>query len=432
MWRRSDVAERIVIAVAAWVLMAQASCYDPRLRDCSIRCGAEGECPPGMLCSGHYCASQPAGCSTAVKSGVDATPDGPVDGAIESGVASIDASHDGPPVTDGNSDGPDGSARCSPQEYWSIASAHCLPSHDLNGDGRADLLAVNQMETDALLSTGSGFTVAKWLTDEFYGYGGVFAADITGDGFSAGVAFAGAYIGVVHTSGAGFGTVANNYAEWLAYPFVGSRGMFLADVDGDRKADAVAISDDAVQVAVSTGYNFSLPVTWAVGDFTGYSAAFLADLDGDGKADIAAIGATSVDVYLSTGASFNTGTSWRGSTLSASQGVFFADVDGDGRADAVRVENDGVWVALSDGNSLDRDVQWSGQASFGTEATFLADADGDGRADVVALDSSDVRVALSTGSTFSAPAVWYSGSFAGSINTTVAPASSAACTFASQ
>jgi hypothetical protein len=304
-----------------------------------------------------------------------------------------------------------------------------VPAHDLNGDGKADLLAVNEADHHALISDGTRFWFEKWLEGHFYGQGGAYAADVTGDGYADGVGFGLDYAGVVSIGKAGFGYVSHNYDRWSFVGLLGTKGTFVADVDGDGAADAVSLFEWGVTVALSTGLAFEEPSLWLPGDFADYEAAFVADADGDGLADLIGIRPASIDVSLSDGRAFRPPATWRQGALRGKR-IFVADVDGDGRADGIRLEDDRTWVARATNRGFAQDALWYTGALAGAEASFVADADGDGRADVVAVNRASVRVALSNGAGFSPPTTWYSGQFSADHNLTVAPEPSAPRGFA--
>lgn len=478
-------------ALSIGALVVALSCYDPRFKSCATRCGLSGECPAGLVCKAGYCASTQALCPTSPDGsppadqrrtdagpdrnqadrasggdraadvrgggGGDATADGrrdavaadrpdalrdghATDGPSDRRDGASDRAGDGRTAdagtdaarTDAGADHPGRPLKCPERHYLNVARQTCVPAHDLNGDGRADLLAVNSTDMQALLSTGTSFTKAKWFDGAFYGVvggpsGGTFAADVTGTGFAAGIAFGDTFVAVVHTSGPGFGSWYENVAFWFINAFWGTRGTFLADVNDDGAVDMLAVNDRQIDVSLSTTYNFQMGSGWLDGDFTVYTTFFVADVDGDGAADVVATRPTSVDVFSSVGTGLLPAKSWRPSGFSGSAGTFFADVDGDGAADGVRVEQDGVWVALSTRRAFADDVRWFQGAILGDVASFVADADGDGRADFIAVNGTDVRVNLSTGASFLPASTWYTGRFAGAINTTVAPAPSSSC-----
>lgn len=473
-----------VVMLAMLVGLGVPACYDPAFKDCAVRCGPGGQCPNGLSCKAGYCAGPGASCGPERDAGRsdsrpdlsterarDAFPDSSRDGGAEraakatdamdardsGSAATVDAAVDRPDArddaradhveggatTDGGRDaGPADAAgdgppaqppHCPARQYLNVVQHRCVPTHDLNGDGRADLLAVNKYDMQALISTGDSFIKIQWLDGGFYGVAatpggrGAFAADIAGTGFAAAVAFNDTFVGVMNTGGAGFGNAALNFSVWLFEGFVGTHATFIADVDGDGDADLLQVNDSDVQVALSETLNFALGANWLNGGLGAYARFFTADVDGDGMADLIAGRAASTDVFLSTGASFRPAKTWRSGTFAGSQGTFFADVDGDGRADGVRVEASGAWVSLSTGSAFAPDAPWFTGSIAGDIVSFVADADGDGRADFVSVDATGVQVSLSTGSGFAPPSTWYAGAFTGDVSTTVAPTPSASC-----
>ena len=87
----------------------------------------------------------------------------------------------------------------------------------------------------------------------------------------------------------------------------GSEGNFFADVNGDGMADAIAVSPGGIQVLLSTGTSFApgpSGVDWTTVPFYGAVATFFADVNGDKRADAIAVDNGSVLVWLSNGSSF--------------------------------------------------------------------------------------------------------------------------------
>ena len=150
---------------------------------------------------------------------------------------------------------------------------------------------------------------------------------------------------------------------WYSTDFTYNKGdcgvdkhpRFLADVNGDGKADIVGFADDSVKVALSDGTQFLTVSSWYSGGFT-YNKGdwrvekhvrLLADVNGDGTADIVGFVDDSVQVALSDGAQFQVASSWYSSNFTYSKGDWrvekhprtLADVDGDGTADIVGFAN---------------------------------------------------------------------------------------------
>jgi len=191
-----------------------------------------------------------------------------------------------------------------------------------------------------------------------------------------------------------------------------ARALLLADVDGDGRADAIAVgADGAVEVAPSIGATFGEPARWLDGDARLARGVVLAgDVDGDGRADLVQVKDGRWSVARSTGAAFAPPA---GALVGHGRGAdawLLGDVDGDGRADAVVVfGGDGAWwVARGRGDgAFDVPVLARSGHGFvpGTVSHLLDDVDGDGRADAVAVygGSGAWWAASSTGSGFAPP-----------------------------
>jgi hypothetical protein len=398
------------LAIVAGILagITTSSCYDAGVTSCHLRCGPTNACPTGFVCSGGFCGKNALSCTDASPpddhdGGSDA--DAPADAPLES---TPDAA-DGPGDTDGPGDiGDTGAPLCPPRYYQNVMTGKCLRAHDLNGDGKADALALWNNGIDALISDGSKFIFRRWFQADLSQAKRVNADDTTGDGLADAIAFQSDFVGAYPSAGDTFGAV-QSFNVWLKPGLMGTYATQLGDVDGDddHRADAIAVGVGGIRVALSTGLNFEPSTVWLAQDMSIYEGVYFADVDADDQADAIAVGKTSLDVYRSTGHSFGQRETWYTSRF-----PFFADVDGDGRADAVRIEMGVVWVALSDvSNTFRPEQRWYTGPAMAPDHRFLVDADGDGRADLVAMDHSEVKVALSTGAAFLAPTVWYEGQF---------------------
>eukprot|EP00551_Chaetoceros_affinis_P004278 CAMPEP_0203667352 /NCGR_PEP_ID=MMETSP0090-20130426/4193_1 /ASSEMBLY_ACC=CAM_ASM_001088 /TAXON_ID=426623 /ORGANISM="Chaetoceros affinis, Strain CCMP159" /LENGTH=316 /DNA_ID=CAMNT_0050531473 /DNA_START=312 /DNA_END=1259 /DNA_ORIENTATION=- len=196
----------------------------------------------------------------------------------------------------------------------------------------------------------------------------------------------------------------------------------LADVNGDGKADIVGFGNEGVYVSLSTGGGFTQPSLWV--DNFGYNDGwrvgqhprFLADVNGDGKADIVGFGYPGVYVSLSTGGAFTQISVWIEhfgyDKWSVEHPRILADVNGDGKADVVGFGNDGVYVSLSTGSAFTQPSLWA--SSFGYNSgwrvdkhpRYLADVNSDGRADIVGISNAGAHVSLSTGYSFTKSFEW--------------------------
>ncbi|GAC1574789.1 MAG: hypothetical protein NVS3B18_08400 [Candidatus Dormibacteria bacterium] len=70
-------------------------------------------------------------------------------------------------------------------------------------------------------------------------------------------------------------------------------------LNGDGKADLVAVSDGNTWVLRSTGTGFLAPTVWSSTPFHGSRATVLGDVNGDGALDLVAVNDTNTYVALS-------------------------------------------------------------------------------------------------------------------------------------
>jgi hypothetical protein len=141
-----------------------------------------------------------------------------------------------------------------------------LPT-DVNGDGKADAIVVNDAP-----NSGPNWVVARLSTGNNFSGNQPFIADT---------------------------------------PYYGGKGTFFADANGDKKADAIVVNDapnsgpNWVVVRPSTGTAFAPNQPWIPNTpYFGSRATAFADVNGDGKADAIAVNDNGVFVRLSTGNSF--------------------------------------------------------------------------------------------------------------------------------
>ncbi|RTL56533.1 MAG: hypothetical protein EKK46_04160, partial [Rhodocyclaceae bacterium] len=203
---------------------------------------------------------------------------------------------------------------------------------------------------------------------------------------------------------------------------------FLADVNGDGKADFIAQQADGLYASLSTGSSVGAQTKWAgfFGTTQGFSSLTnnpisIIDINGDGLADAVGFGYDGVYVALSTGNGFGGGARWTsdfGNSSNVSVDAFvrtLADVNGDGLLDVVGFKSDGVYVALNAGSGFGASQKWSSE--FGTASAIayptysvnprmMQDINGDGLPDVVGFANGGVYVGLNTGSGFSPAVLW--------------------------
>lgn len=318
------------------------------------------------------------------------------------------------------------------QQGWDYDRPRTLA--DVNGDGKADIVAFGGDGTYVSLSTGEGFQARQlWVAAYGANAGGWdpakhlrVLADVNGDGRDDVVGFGNSGVSVSRSTGATFMAP----EPWTPnYGYDASAGSWrisnhirvLADVNGDKRADIVGFGNSATVVSLSTGTGFTDPATWSE-DF-GFDDGWqlpnqrprmLADMNGDGLDDVVGFKNAGTYVSLSTGSTFMDPVLWapsyainQGFLTQQSTPRVLADVNGDGRKDVVAFGSSAVWVSTSTGNGLTAQAVWV--SSF-TDAQgwspfprYLTDVNGDGNADVVGYSDSGVWISASSGDGFDAP-----------------------------
>jgi len=213
-----------------------------------------------------------------------------------------------------------------------------------------------------------------------------------------------------------FGTSFSANEDWTHGAYFGSMGTFFADVDGDRRADAIVVNADTVTVRRSNGSNFGPNEDWTRGPYFGSRGTFFADVDGDGRADAIVVNNDTVVVRRAAADCFivcwnfrfGPNEDWTNGPYFGNIGTFFADVTGDGRADAIVVNGTNITVRISSGSSFGPNVDFTVDPFIGDFTNFFFDMNADGKADAVALNmnNSNVRVRLSNGMGFDPPTTW--------------------------
>jgi hypothetical protein len=183
-------------------------------------------------------------------------------------------------------------------------------------------------------------------------------------------------------------------------PFAISSG----DFNGDGIADLVVTSADANSIALLIGQaagRFATPLRFALADIQSPRGIAVADVNGDGKADLVVTGydSNALTVLLGDGRNgFTRGASWFG-PFTQPQGVAVADFNRDGRAD-VAVAGDGpVGLVVQYGNGS-TNVFAPGMVVPGAHdlnVVSVGDVNGDGWPDVIAASTRNSQVAVFLG-----------------------------------
>lgn len=279
-----------------------------------------------------------------------------------------------------------------PHETWATSAYYGTRGtyfEDLDADGRADAIVVNNSGVTIRRSTGTSFgSYENWTTNPYYGAYGTHFADVTGDGRADAIVVNAGGITVRRSTGGFFS--ANE--TWTSNPYYGSVGTYFADVDGDGRADAIVVNAGGITVRRSTGSNFGTPSSWTSIGYFGDRGTYFADVDGDGRADVIALSEDATHVRRSTGTNFGASEVWTANGYFGDRDTWYKDADGDGRADAIAVDGTGIYLRRSTGSSFGAYELWTTAPFYGDLATVFADINGDDKADAVAVNSSGITV----------------------------------------
>ncbi len=315
---------------------------------------------------------------------------------------------------------------------WSSDDTYPRELADVNGDGRADIIGFSSAGVYESLATAGGqfaaptFELAAfcvdaggWSSDNTYPRA---LADVNGDGRADIIAFssAGVYESLATAGGhfamptfelAAFGTDAGSWSSDNTYP------REVADVNGDGRADIIAFSSVGVYESLATaGGHFAAPTfeLAAFGtDAGGWSSdntypRFVADVNGDGMADIVGFAQSGVYVSLATGGGHLAAPTFELAAFGVNAGGWtsddlyprtLADVNGDGMADIVGFGADGAFTALATGGGQFASPTFQlsalspnagGWSSNNTYPRELADVNGDHVADILGFASNGV------------------------------------------
>jgi hypothetical protein len=282
---------------------------------------------------------------------------------------------------------------------------------DINGDGRPDLIVVNQTDSSygdglvgVLLGNGDGTfqSVVTYDTGGFGAFAGILA-DVNGDSKPDLVVLNCSPSGSSDCSRQGIVSVLlgngdGTFRKATLYDsggLGGTNALFVADVNGDGKPDILVgnncpgncsgVGSFGVLLGKGDG-TFQGVVTYSLTGVGGVESIAVADLNGDGKPDLAMVG-NGIDVWLGKGdGTFQFLDSY--ATTGAARQVLLTDLDGDGKLDFVDVNMTANTADARLGN---------GDGTFGSIKTFslggkqiswgtIADLNGDGRPDLVSAN----------------------------------------------
>ena len=209
---------------------------------------------------------------------------------------------------------------------WNNNDVYLREMADVNGDGMADIVGFGSNGvfvslatggghfggvTSELAAFGSGAPGGGWFSNDYYTRR---LADVNGDGKADIVAFSSGGVQVSLATGGGhFGGVTNELAAfgpaaggWTSDNLLPRE---LGDVNGDGMADIVAFASTGVQISLATGGGHFASLTndlvafgsgAGAGGWTSETlyARELGDVNGDGRADIVGFASTGVQISL--------------------------------------------------------------------------------------------------------------------------------------
>ncbi|MGF1722500.1 FG-GAP-like repeat-containing protein [Vibrio kyushuensis] len=200
--------------------------------------------------------------------------------------------------------------------------------------------------------------------------------------------------------------------------------VYLADVNGNGRADIVGFKGSEVYVAESKNNRFQKKKIWASNYTPNHAQGWneemtrlVGDVNGNGKSELIALTTDGVYVSESKGNKFGEMLLW-GDDFSTDNGwnasihdFIAVDVNGNGLTDLAAFGDDGLYVAFSDGEQFAPVVKVS--ENFGLDSVIendgsnrifrgelemtnrlLADVNGDGQADVVVYGRSGIYASL--------------------------------------
>jgi hypothetical protein len=266
--------------------------------------------------------------------------------------------------------------------------AHSTAIGDIDGDGRPDVVTVNDDETISIFIAKPDGSLGS--RRDYLASGdpaGAAIADLNGDGHAdVAVADRGGFVTVFLNRADGTLAPKQDYAAG-SFP----ESIAAGDLDGDGSPDLVVTSSDSVSVLRNNGDGtFAAKEDYPVG---GGTTVALGDLNGDGKLDVVT-GDTDPHTNLSVLLNAGDGTLQIARDYDALGAVSVAlgDLNGDGKLDVATANDRGVSVLLDAGDgTLQRrrvyDVLGTYDSAGDPQSIAIADLNGDRRADLVTANS---------------------------------------------
>lgn len=262
---------------------------------------------------------------------------------------------------------------------------------DFNGDGKTDLMPVNNYTISGIYFAGSNGFVNQRFSSILV-TATTYVSDYNGDGLPD--------LLVLKTAGTGQLYFCNGRGFNSPVPLSGlqyntnGKGVWIADFNGDGRADIFSVTGSAGYVCLANGNGFD-PYRQVSGLSLQLNQTFVADFNGDGQADIFSGGYTGGQLYLSDfshTSSFQPAITTGGITLSNTYANnMVADFNSDGLTDILTHTNNQYNLYYANGHGFDTAVAIT-NVNLNVSQNWLSDFNGDGRMDFYALTGSTATV----------------------------------------
>ena len=274
-------------------------------------------------------------------------------------------------------------------------AAESMVATDLNGDGKADLVAADWFGTGvrSFLGDGQGHFGPAIVTTLNTSTGSVSAADFDGDGLPDLAVGTGANLIILHGLGDG------SFTELERFPLypAGQIQAYAFDVNGDGKPDVVAPSPGGIQVYLGLGDGRVVkgPFTTLLGIFSALSAA---NFNNYGIPDIAIVedfGQRVVTMLGNGDGSFRSGASVTIGFIP--EDVIAGDLNGDGIDDVASADSFSFSASVALATSATSFAPTKRQFGvLGPVSVRLSDFDGDGDLDIAVTTVIDSQLYVLT------------------------------------
>jgi hypothetical protein len=298
------------------------------------------------------------------------------DGKLDLAIAETNFPNGQVSVVLGNGRGGFGSPIISPLLSAGINNEDQMLVGDFNGDGKPDLIIMNDYERGFQVLLGNGDGTFQTPVNTILGNAGFAIGDLNGDGKTDVVVYT-----TVNGQGAVTIYLSNGDGTFTAgAQYTGVSGeLYIADVNGDRKQDLVFVGDPVSVMLGNGNGTFQKAITGPV--LTSSAGAAIADFDGDGVPDI--VTGTDDGVAFLKGKGNGTFRSpvYSNPTLQFCCAMLAEDVNGDGKLDLVNNEYGDIYAMLGNGNGTFQPpliYTANGQVSGGNVATGDFNSDGIG------------------------------------------------------